>query len=141
MYFEIYTSKHCKSAFFSSHCNILTYNSYVRQAQEIFSSSGVTTVVVPTAPTHFTVEEVLADPIRLNTILGTYTHFGNVLDLLGVAVPGGTYPAPQREEGSGGVLPFGITFLGGSRTEPEVLDVAARFEEAVNKQAGAATRK
>jgi allophanate hydrolase len=46
-------------------------------------------LVVPTIATTFTVDEVLARPIETNTVLGHYTHFGNLLDLLGVAVPMG----------------------------------------------------
>ncbi len=44
-------------------------------------------LVVPTIGTTFTVDEVLAAPIECNTTLGHYTHFGNLLDLLGAAIP------------------------------------------------------
>ena len=44
-------------------------------------------LVLPTAPTIYTVEEVLADPVTLNSRLGTYTNFVNLLDLCGLAVP------------------------------------------------------
>ena len=57
-------------------------------------------LVVPTIGTTFTVDEVLARPIDCNTMLGHYTHFGNLLDLLGVAVPVGIdrrRPAIQRD--------------------------------------------
>lgn len=37
-------------------------------------------------------------------------------------------------EGKESVLPFGITLIGGSRTDAEVLEVARRFEEAVKKR-------
>lgn len=47
-------------------------------------------LVLPTIGTTFTVDEVLARPIEANTMLGHYTHFGNLLDLLGIAVPAGT---------------------------------------------------
>ena len=40
-----------------------------------------------TAPTAYTVKQVLADPIQLNSRLGTYTNFVNLLDLCGLAVP------------------------------------------------------
>ena len=46
-------------------------------------------LVLPAIGTTFTVDEVLADPIGANTELGHYTHFGNLLDLCGVAVPAG----------------------------------------------------
>ncbi|EPS40588.1 hypothetical protein H072_5538 [Dactylellina haptotyla CBS 200.50] len=104
---------------------------YIRQMMEIFSPAGISVLVVPTAPLHPTVEQMLAEPISLNSTLGTYTHFGNVNDLCAVAVPAGTYPLPSTDTTEGSpkeVLPFGITFLGGSRTESEVLNIASRFE-------------
>ncbi|KAF3191787.1 hypothetical protein TWF225_001005 [Orbilia oligospora] len=104
---------------------------YIRQMMEIFSPSGISVLVVPTAPLHPTVEQMLAEPISLNSTLGAFTHFGNVNDLCAVAVPAGTYPVlstGNSSEGSNGILPFGVTFLGGSRTDSEVLDIASRFE-------------
>lgn len=46
-------------------------------------------LVLPAVGTTFTVEQVLADPIATNTMLGHYTHFGNLLDLCGAVVPAG----------------------------------------------------
>lgn len=73
-------------------------------------------------------------------MLGEFTHFGNVLDLTGISVPAGTYPVSEltgkKEEETAeneSVLPFGVTLIGGSRTDAEVLEVARRFEEAVKK--------
>ena len=63
-----------------------------RAADDIFKR--IDALVLPTAPTVYTCEQVLADPIRPNSRLGTYTNFVNLLDLCGTA---GT--------------PFGITFL------------------------------
>ena len=59
-------------------------------------------LLLPTAPTAYTVEQVLADPIGLNSRLGTYTNFVNLLDLCGLAVP-----SSMRADG----IPFGITLL------------------------------
>jgi len=59
-------------------------------------------MVLPTAPTLYTTAQVLADPIVLNSRLGTYTNFVNLLDLCGLALP-----ASFRPDG----LPFGITLL------------------------------
>ena len=78
--------------------------------------------MVPTAPAHWTVKEVLADPTGKNSVLGTFTHSGNVLDLNAVAVPAGTY------EADGATLPFGITLLGVARSDATVLEIARRFE-------------
>ncbi|TCQ20164.1 allophanate hydrolase [Rhizobium sp. PP-CC-3G-465] len=57
---------------------------------------------VPTAPRHYTVAELEAEPIRENSRLGTYTNFVNLLDMCGMAVPTGT-----RQDG----LPASVTLL------------------------------
>ena len=59
-------------------------------------------LVTPTAGTIYTLEEVNADPIALNSRLGYYTNFVNLLDLSALALPAGF-----RRDG----LPFGITLL------------------------------
>lgn len=112
---------------------------YTRQAEKVFeySATGVDVVVVPTAPTHWTVEEVLADPIASNSVLGEFSHFGNVLDLCAVAVPAGTYPMEEIRGSSNNVngeLPFSVTFLGGSMMDAETLDIADRFDRAMNSR-------
>jgi allophanate hydrolase len=57
-------------------------------------------LVTPTAGTTYTIDEVNANPIALNTNLGYYTNFMNLLDLAAIAVPAGF-----QENG----LPFGVT--------------------------------
>jgi allophanate hydrolase len=59
-------------------------------------------LLLPTIPTVYTVEQVLADPIRLNSRLGIYTNFVNLLDLCALALP-----SSIRDDG----LPFGVTFI------------------------------
>ena len=59
-------------------------------------------MVLPTTPTLYTTAQVLADPVLLNSRLGTYTNFVNLLDLCGLALP-----ASFRPDG----LPFGVTLL------------------------------
>ena len=61
---------------------------------------GIDLLATPTAGTIYTIAEVTADPIRLNTNLGYYTNFMNLLDLAAIAVPAGF-------QANG--LPFGIT--------------------------------
>ena len=75
-------------------------------------------LVVPTIGTTFTVDEVLARPIDTNTMLGHYTHFGNLLDLLGVAIPLGTL-ADGR--------PYSATLLGAALTDDTALHLAAQL--------------
>ena len=76
----------------------------------------VDVLVVPTIGTTFTVDEVLADTIGCNTKLGHYTHFGNLLDLIGVAVPLGV-TADGR--------PYSAMLLGPALSDDTVLQVAA----------------
>jgi allophanate hydrolase len=59
-------------------------------------------LLVPTIPTVYTIAQVLADPIGLNSRLGTYANFVNLLDLAGLALP-----ASIRPDG----IPFGITLI------------------------------
>lgn len=72
-----------------------------REAEAIWRSFDV--MVLPTAPTTYTIEEMLADPVRLNSNLGIYTNFVNLMDLSAIAVPAGV-----KQSG----LPFGISFVG-----------------------------
>ncbi len=59
-------------------------------------------MLLPTAPTTYRVAELLADPVRLNSNLGLYTNFVNLMDLSALAVPAGF-----RADG----LPFGVTLI------------------------------
>jgi allophanate hydrolase len=63
---------------------------------------GIDALALPTAPTVYTVDEMRADPYALNSRLGTYTNFVNLLDLCGLALP-----AALRPDGA----PTGITLL------------------------------
>ncbi len=60
-------------------------------------------LLLPTAPTTYTVAAMQADPIRLNSNLGRYTNFVNLLDCSAIAVPAGL-----RADG----LPAGVTLIG-----------------------------
>ena len=75
-------------------------------------------LVVPTIGTTFTVEQVLAAPIECNTMLGHYTHFGNLLDLSGVALPLGI-----TSDGR----PYSAMLLGAARTDDTVLQLATQI--------------
>ena len=93
----------------------------LQRLQELKAEVGrlwadVDVLVVPTIGTTFTVSEVLDRPIECNTILGHYTHFGNLLDLLGVAVPLGT-----TNDGR----PYSAMLLGPALSDDTVLELAA----------------
>ncbi|WP_301546876.1 allophanate hydrolase [Gordonia sp. X0973] len=51
-----------------------------------------TALLVPTAPFHPTIAAVRADPVGVNSRMGTYTNFCNLLDLCGLAIPAGRVP-------------------------------------------------
>ena len=71
-----------------------------RIAERVFANFDA--IVLPTAPTAYTTAQVLANPVELNSRLGTYTNFVNLLDLCGLALP-----AAMRTDR----IPFGITLL------------------------------
>jgi len=54
--------------------------------------AGIDALVLPTAPTAYSTAQVLANPVELNSRLGTYTNFVNLLDLCGLALPAAIRP-------------------------------------------------
>jgi allophanate hydrolase len=75
-------------------------------------------LVVPGAPTIYKISEIEAKPVELNSRLGRYTNFANLLDLAAITVPAGLRP-----DG----LPFGITLVGPAFSDPSLAALAARF--------------
>src|SRR5262249_34808704 len=71
-----------------------------RIAERAFANMDA--ILLPTAPTVYSTRQVLANPIELNSRLGTYTNFVNLLDLCALALP-----STIRSDG----IPFGITLL------------------------------
>jgi allophanate hydrolase len=76
-------------------------------------------MLVPTAPRPYTIAEVEADPIRLNSRLGTYTNFVNLLDLCAIAVP-----STIRGDG----LPASVTLIAPAGADGLIGGVAAAIE-------------
>lgn len=79
---------------------------------------GADALLVPTAPRHPTLAEVAADPLGVNSEMGTYTNFVNLLDLAAVAVPAGSL----GEQGE-----FGVSFVARAFEDQIAVDLAARF--------------
>jgi allophanate hydrolase len=75
-------------------------------------------IVLPTAPTAYSTAQVLANPIELNSRLGTYTNFVNLLDLCGLALP-----AAMRDDG----IPFGITLLAPAGRDAQLASIGRVF--------------
>jgi allophanate hydrolase len=75
-------------------------------------------LLLPTTGTIYPREAVIADPIRLNSNLGFYTNFVNLMDLAAVAVPAGF-----RSDG----LPLGVSLIGPALSDEALLQLASRF--------------
>lgn len=82
--------------------------------------SHMDVLLLPTTGTIYTIDEVLADPVRLNTNLGYYTNFVNLLDLAAVAVPAGIRPNG---------LPFGVSLIAPAFQDEALLKLAERWED------------
>jgi allophanate hydrolase len=85
-------------------------------------------LLLPTAATHYRIDEVEADPIRLNARLGHYTNFVNLLDLCAVAVPAGFTAAG---------LPFGVTLIAPAFEDHDLLRMAAKLHAGTSTRLGA----
>jgi allophanate hydrolase len=97
-----------------------TLQSLRRQADAQWQQVDV--LLLPTTGTIYTIEQVERDPIKLNTNLGAYTNFVNLLDLAAVALPAGF-----RSDG----LPFGVTLIGPAGSDRTLLTLADRLGNAV----------
>lgn len=97
-----------------------------RAAERAFGEMDA--LLLPTAPTHPTVEAALADPFELNAKVGRYTNFVNLLDLAGLAVPAGF-----TEQG----LPFGVTLLGPAFSDTALAELGDRLHRASAPTLGA----
>jgi allophanate hydrolase len=80
--------------------------------------AGINALVLPTAPTVYSTAQVLANPIELNSRLGTYTNFVNLLDLCGLALP-----AAIRTDN----IPFGITLLAPAGQDAQLASIGRVF--------------
>lgn len=79
---------------------------------------GFDALLVPTAPLHPLLAEVAADPVGVNSRMGTYTNFCNLFDMCAVSVPAGEVEGAQ----------FGVTVVGRTFDDAVVADIARRIE-------------
>ena len=89
---------------------------------------GIDVLLVPTAPTHYTREQMRADPVVLNRNLGAYTNFVNLLDYAAISVP-----SAIRADG----LPFGITLIGRCGSDLALAELGQRYHHASGLPQGA----
>jgi allophanate hydrolase len=100
----------------------------LRRVADYIFAHQIDALVLPTAPTVYTVKQVLADPIQLNSRLGTYTNFVNLLDLCGLALP-----ASMTDSG----LPFGITLLAPGGADARLAEIGRVFHADTSLPMGA----
>ncbi|MDB5458460.1 MAG: allophanate hydrolase [Caulobacteraceae bacterium] len=88
----------------------------------------VDVLMLPTAPTTYRIRELEASPVALNSNLGLYTNFVNLLDMSAIALPAGF-----RDNGSG----FGVTFIGPAFADIVLQRLAQQFEDTADMTAPA----
>jgi len=86
-------------------------------AQRLFEK--VDFLLSPTAPRSYLIEELLENPVELNSNMGFYTNYMNLLDLCGLALPAGFM--------ANGV-PFGVTLIAPRDRDVALLNQARRWE-------------
>ncbi len=97
-----------------------------RQSARAWEAMDV--LLTPTCGTIHRIDAALADPIGLNSQLGYYTNFVNLLDLAALAVPTGF---------TSGGLPFGVTLVGPRWSDFELLRLGARLQRSACSTVGA----
>ncbi|MFO1192042.1 MAG: allophanate hydrolase [Rhodoferax sp.] len=97
-----------------------------QQAQPMWDRIDV--LLVPTAPTHYGIDAMRADPVALNRNLGAYTNFVNLLDYAALSVP-----SALRPDG----LPFGITLVGPCGSDWQLAELGQRYHQATGLPQGA----
>src|SRR5262249_44622013 len=92
------------------------------------SFSNMDAMVLPTAPTVYSPKQALANPVELNSRLGTYTNFVNLLDLCGLALP-----SSMRTDDA----PFGITLLAPAGRDAMLASIGRVFHADTGLKVGA----
>ncbi len=90
--------------------------------------AGYDALVVPTAPTIRTLEEMKHQPVRYNSQFGFYTNFTNLADLCALALPAG-----MRADG----LPAGITLVAPAWHDDALASFGLRFQQNLQLPLGA----
>lgn len=98
---------------------------YREQANRVLAD--VDFLMTPTTGTIYTIDQVNADPIKLNSNLGYYTNFMNLLDCASVAVPAGFL-----ENG----LPWGISLVSTRMRDRKLLSYSNRWQQSAKLKPG-----
>lgn len=87
----------------------------------------VDVLLLPTIPRPVTIKEVWENPVSLNSMLGTYTNFVNLMDYCAMAVPSPAVDGTQ--------VPRGVTLVAQAFQENRLLALAEKYHDLV-KQGG-----
>ena len=98
---------------------------YRRRARAVLDS--VDFLLTPTTGTLYTIAEVQAEPTKLNSNLGYYTNYLNLLDCAAVAMPAGFL-----DNG----LPWGVSFVAPAMQDRKLLSYALRWQQALRLPLG-----
>ncbi len=98
----------------------------IQQAQPLLHA--VDAIVTPTVGTTYRIDAINAEPLQLNSNLGHYNNFMNLMDLAAVTVPGGFF----SHGGS-----FGVTLFHRAFEDKRLLSLAAQLHAVSAKKLGA----
>ncbi|CAE7222510.1 atzF [Symbiodinium sp. KB8] len=99
-----------------------------RAAEASMEAAKAQVLVTPTVGATYKIEDVLADPIALNTNLGRFTNHMNLLDLCGLAVP---------TAWASDALPFGVTISAQAGSDAYICDIGQRLHASSGLPVGA----
>ncbi len=85
-------------------------------------------VVTPTVGTKYRIDEVNDEPIKLNSNLGYYTNYMNLLDYAAIAIPAGF----DKDN-----FPFGVTLFSDAFTDRALLEQAKKLLDGKHIKMGA----
>jgi allophanate hydrolase len=108
-------------------CFAATYKLKALASRTQLEWAKMDALLLPTTATIYTHKEVADSPLALNSSLGFYTNFVNLLDLAAVAIPAGN---------RAGGLPFGVTFIAPSGHDRALLALSDRMHKATGGSLG-----
>ncbi len=100
-----------------------------RPAAQVWTACDV--LLVPTTTQHPTFEEVAADPTGVNSTLGLFTNFVNLLGWSALAVPASLSPSG---------MPIGITFIGQGNHDAALIELGKAWEALAAQPLGTSGR-
>lgn len=100
----------------------------IRDVGKIFS--GIAYIALPTAPRSYRIQEAIDRPFGVNSELGYFTNFVNLLDLCAISVPAGEF--------SSGV-PFGLSLVAPAWHDAFIIRVAKTFLRESSSEGGVGT--